>query len=51
MLAAGALRNDAQHLAAWISDPHAHKPGVNMPAHAFAKDDLHALVAYLGSLR
>jgi cytochrome c oxidase subunit II len=51
MLAAGALRNDAQHLAAWISDPHAHKPGVNMPGHAFAKDDLQALVAYLGSLK
>ena len=49
-LAAGALPNDPQHLAAWISNPHAHKPGVNMPAHAFAAEDLQALVAYLGSL-
>jgi cytochrome c oxidase subunit 2 len=50
-LGAGVLPNDAQHLAAWISNPHAHKPGVNMPPHAFAKDDLQALVAWLGSLQ
>jgi cytochrome c oxidase subunit 2 len=49
-LAAGALPNDAQHLAAWISNPQAHKPGVNMPAHAFSPADLQALVAYLRSL-
>ncbi|HEX6706660.1 MAG TPA: cytochrome c oxidase subunit II [Albitalea sp.] len=51
MLAAGALPNDALHLAAWITDPQAHKPGVNMPAHAFAQPDLEALVAYLRSLQ
>jgi len=50
-LGAGVLPNDAQHLAAWISNPHAHKPGVNMPGHVFSKDDLQALVAWLGSLR
>ncbi|HEY9067860.1 MAG TPA: cytochrome c oxidase subunit II [Burkholderiaceae bacterium] len=50
-LGAGALPNDAAHLAAWISDPAAHKPGVNMPSHAFAPDDLQAIVAYLGSLQ
>jgi cytochrome c oxidase subunit 2 len=50
-LGAGVLPNDAQHLAAWISNPHAHKPGVNMPPHAFDKDDLQALVAWLGSLQ
>ena len=50
-LAAGALPNDAQHLAAWISNPAAHKPGATMPAHAFSQPDLQALVAYLGSLK
>jgi cytochrome c oxidase subunit 2 len=50
-IAAGTLPNDAQHLAAWISDPQKHKPGANMPGHAFAQEDLQALVAYLGSLK
>lgn len=50
-LAAGALPNDAQHLASWISNPQAHKPGVNMPSHALSQSDMQALVAYLGSLR
>jgi cytochrome c oxidase subunit 2 len=50
-LAAGALSNDEQHLAAWISNPQAHKPGANMPAHAFSQEDLQALVAYMRSLR
>jgi cytochrome c oxidase subunit II len=50
-LAAGALPNDDQHLASWISNPQAHKPGVNMPSHAFSQDDLQALVAYLRSLQ
>jgi cytochrome c oxidase subunit II len=50
-LAAGTLPNDSQHLASWITQPAAHKPGVNMPAHAFSPEDLQALVAYLGSLQ
>lgn len=50
-LGAGTLPNDAPHLAAWIINPSAHKPGVNMPSHAFSQDDLEALVAYLGGLR
>ncbi|MGM9490799.1 cytochrome c oxidase subunit II [Ideonella sp. YS5] len=50
-LAAGALPNDPAHLAAWITDPSAHKPGVAMPAHAFKPDELHAVVAYLQSLQ
>jgi cytochrome c oxidase subunit 2 len=49
-LAAGALPNEPGALAAWISDPQRHKPGANMPAHAFATDDLHALLAFLESL-
>lgn len=50
-LAAGTLPNTPEHLAAWISDPHKHKPGVNMPATPLSSDDLAALVAYLGSLK
>jgi cytochrome c oxidase subunit 2 len=50
-IAAGALPNDDQNLASWISNPAAHKPGVNMPSHAFAQEDLQSLVAYLRSLK
>ena len=49
-LAAGAIPNDAAHLAAWISDPSAFKPGTNMPGHALPPDDLQALVTYLRTL-
>jgi cytochrome c oxidase subunit II len=51
MLAAGELVNDPSHLAAWISDPQAFKPGVNMPANPLPAADLAALVAYLETLR
>jgi cytochrome c oxidase subunit 2 len=51
MLGAGVLPNTREHLASWISDPQAHKPGVNMPAHAFTPEQLGALVAYLQSLQ
>jgi cytochrome c oxidase subunit II len=51
MLGAGVLPNTREHLASWISDPQAHKPGVNMPAHAFTPGQLDALVAYLQSLQ
>jgi len=50
-LGAGVIPNDPQHLAAWIENPNAHKPGVNMPGHVFPREDLQALVAWLGSLR
>jgi len=50
-LAAGRLDNTPQALAAWITDPQAIKPGVNMPTHFLAADDLTALVAYLGTLK
>ena len=49
-LAAGTLKNTPQELAAWIADPQKHKPGTNMPATPLSKEDLDALVAYLGSL-
>jgi cytochrome c oxidase subunit II len=50
-LAAGTLANTPAQLAAWISDPQAHKPGANMPAVPLSAEDLDALVAYLGSLK
>jgi cytochrome c oxidase subunit II len=49
-LAAGSIRNTPQELAAWIADPQAIKPGVNMPAHPLPPGDLQALVAYLETL-
>jgi cytochrome c oxidase subunit II len=50
-LAAGTLPNTPQDLAAWISNPQVHKPGTNMPATPLSKDDLEAIVAYLGGLK
>jgi len=50
-IAAGRLANTPENLAAWIHDPQAIKPGANMPANLLAPDDLHAVVAYLETLR
>jgi cytochrome c oxidase subunit II len=50
-LAAGALPNQPAHLARWIVEPQAVKPGVNMPPNRLPPADLDALVAYLSSLR
>lgn len=51
-IGAGTLRNDAGALAAWIANPHAFKPGVQMPASAdIDRDTLHALAAYLEQLK
>jgi cytochrome c oxidase subunit II len=50
-IAAGTLPNTPANLASWITDPHRHKPGVNMPANPMSSDDLAALVAYLGTLK
>jgi cytochrome c oxidase subunit II len=50
-IAAGTLPNTPQDLAAWITDPQVHKPGTNMPATPLSKDDLEAIVAYLGGLK
>jgi cytochrome c oxidase subunit 2 len=50
-LAAGALPMRPGALADWIRDPHAGKPGTNMPATDLPPDQLAALVAYLMSLR
>jgi cytochrome c oxidase subunit 2 len=50
-LAAGTLDNVPGNLAGWIADPQALKPGNLMPRVPLAAADLHALVAYLGTLR
>jgi cytochrome c oxidase subunit 2 len=50
-IAAGALPNDAQHLASWIADPAEIKPGTNMPKVKLEPSELASLTAYLASLR
>ena len=50
-LGAGTLPNTPDTLSAWIQDPQHVKPGNQMPANVLAPDDLHALVAYLETLR
>jgi cytochrome c oxidase subunit 2 len=50
-LAAATIPNTRENLVRWIADPHHDKPGVNMPPHAYRRDELEALAAYLGSLR
>lgn len=50
-LAAGLMPNDARHLAAWIADPQAVKPGVLMPRTGLSAGQLAEVVAYLQSLK
>jgi cytochrome c oxidase subunit 2 len=50
-LAAGMLPNTVGHLAGWILDPQSIKPGANMPANPMHPAELHALLAYLGTLK
>jgi cytochrome c oxidase subunit 2 len=50
-IGAGMFPNDAAHRAAWVADPHTMKPGVNMPPSNLAPADLHAVLAYLETLK
>lgn len=50
-LASGLFNNDPDHLAKWIVDPAAMKPGAEMPAFGIGGDQLNDLVAYLESLK
>jgi cytochrome c oxidase subunit II len=50
-LAAGMLPNTLGYLAGWILDPQSIKPGANMPANPMQPPELHALLAYLGTLK
>ncbi len=50
-LGAGTLPNTRRHLAGWISNSQAIKPGNQMPPNLLPSDDLQSLLAYLESLR
>ncbi len=50
-LAAGTLPNTPEHLARWVSDPQAVKPGSLMPQPELNDSDLQAILAYLGGLK
>jgi len=50
-IGAGLLPNNRGNLIGWISNPQALKPGNLMPRTHVAPDDLHALAAYLESLK
>jgi cytochrome c oxidase subunit 2 len=49
-LGAGTLPNTKGHLAGWVVNPWAVKPGVHMPPQDLSGDDLHALLDYLQGL-
>jgi cytochrome c oxidase subunit 2 len=49
-LGAGVLPNTPDHLADWVTDPHAIKSGVEMPATDLTQEELDALLTYLRSL-
>jgi len=50
-IAAGTLPNTRGNLAGWIIDPQSIKPGTRMPPNQIDPADLHALLAYLESLK
>jgi cytochrome c oxidase subunit 2 len=50
-IAAGTLPNTRGHLAGWILDPQAIKPGTKMPSNSLEPADLQALLAYLETLK
>ncbi|CAN5699402.1 cytochrome c oxidase subunit II [soil metagenome] len=50
-IGAGTTDNTAEDLASWITDPHAVKEGVKMPATDLDADELEALVTYLQGLQ
>lgn len=50
-LAAGAMANDPESLARWISDPQGIKPGSLMPAPQMSDAEAAAIHAYLGQLQ
>jgi cytochrome c oxidase subunit 2 len=50
-LAAGMLPNTKGHLAGWVGNPQAIKPGNKMPRIPLTPEELQALLSYLGTLR
>ena len=51
MIGAATLSNTREHMAQWIKDSQAVKPGNRMPQHNLSEADLQALVDYLQSLK
>ena len=50
-IGAGAVENDPNNLERWVQHAQSIKPGALMPNLTVSNDDVHALVAYLESLR
>ena len=50
-IAAGAMPMNTGNLYGWIADPQSQKPGNKMPTVGLKADELHAVVAYIGSLK
>lgn len=50
-LGAGVIPNTIGHRAGWLIDPQSVKPGTQMPANPMPPEDLHAVLAYLETLR
>jgi cytochrome c oxidase subunit 2 len=50
-IAAGIAPNTPDNVAKWVTDPESLKPGAQMPRLGLSGDRLHALVAYLESLK
>ena len=50
-LGAAAVPNTSDQRARWISDPHTIKRGVAMPATELSREELDAVLAYVGGLR
>jgi cytochrome c oxidase subunit 2 len=50
-IAGNSLENTRSNLARWIVDPQHFKPGVRMPQHTLASEDVTVLLDYLESLR
>jgi cytochrome c oxidase subunit 2 len=50
-IAAGTLPLTTGNLYGWVADPQSQKPGSQMPTMQIAPQDLHAIVAYLETLK
>ena len=50
-IAAGTLPMSTGNLYGWVADPQSQKPGNKMPTIGLSPDELHAIVAYLGTLK
>lgn len=50
-IAAGTLPMNTGNLYGWVADPQSQKPGNNMPTMGIAPNDLHAIIAYLETLK